>query len=125
EMNRVSTAMVTVTLTTSSANQPSPVCGACQFKVANETTTKINVEDASEYQVSSLESASASAARVITRTAVRRHAAPSAKARPDSATAPGWAPTISAKPPNATVAASAPRQLTLSMPISEPMIPVS
>ncbi len=76
EMNSVSTAMVTVTLTTSSANQPVPVCGGCQFQVASEKTTKIDVDDTSEYQVSSRESAPASAAREISSTAVRRHAAP-------------------------------------------------
>ena len=36
EMNSVSTAMVTVTLTTSSANQPVPVCGGCQFQEDDE-----------------------------------------------------------------------------------------
>ena len=59
EMNSVSTAMVTVTLTTSSANQPVPVCGGFQFQVASENTTKIEVEDTSEYQVSRRESAPA------------------------------------------------------------------
>ena len=125
EMNSVSTAMVTVTLTTSRANQPTSVCGACQFQVASEKTTKIDVEDTSEYQVSRRESAPASAAREISSTAVRRHPAPSAKATPASATAPGCAPTISARPQNATMAAAAPRQPSLSMPISAPMIPVS
>src|SRR4029079_3915048 len=125
EMNSVSTAMVTVTLTTSSANQPVPVCGECQFQVASAKTTKINVDDTSEYKESGREAAPASAARDISSTAVRRHPAPSAKAIPDSATAPGCAPTISARPKNATMAAAAPRQPSLSTPISAPMIPVS
>ena len=33
EINSVSTAMVTVTLTTNSAIHPVPVCGGCQFQV--------------------------------------------------------------------------------------------
>src|SRR5437762_9228172 len=120
EMNSVSTAMVTVTLTTTSANQPVPVCGECQFQVASEKTMKINVDDNCEYQESRRESAPASAAREISSTAVRRHPAPSAKAIPESAIAPGCAPTIRARPKNATMAAAAPRQPSLSMPISDP-----
>src|SRR5258708_20871230 len=70
EMNSVSTAMVTVTLTTSSANQPVPVCGACQFQVASEKTTKINVDDNCEYQDSRREPAPATTQRPITTAAL-------------------------------------------------------
>src|ERR1051326_8701271 len=103
-MNKVSTAMVTMTLTTISANQPSPVCGGCQFQVASEATTKIADDDTSAYQVISRASAPSSAARVIS---------------------PGLAPTISDNSPNATTAAAAPRQPSLSMPISAPRMPVN
>src|SRR3954453_12343264 len=69
ETNSVSTAMVTVTLTTSRANQPVPVCGAFQFQVASENKTKIDVDETSEYHVSRRESAPGSAAREISSTA--------------------------------------------------------